>query len=74
MTSEIRDVVRQFRGSYIQTIFDPVQTHALYGVTKSDRDEAKAALKKAGAGRLRVVSNRHGFVIICFKVKKFTKD
>ena len=70
MTPEIHDVVRQFRGSYIQTIFDPVQTHALYGVTKSFKHEAIAALKNAGAQRLRTVSNRQSFVIICFKIKK----
>ena len=62
------EVTRQFRGSFIQTIFDRVQTHALYGVPKRDADEAKEALKAIGAKRLRVVNNSFGFAIICFKI------
>jgi phospholipase/lecithinase/hemolysin len=67
MKPEIKNVTSKFHGSYIETIFDPIQTHALYGVTKSFKNEAVSALKEAGAKRLRVVSNKFGFVIICFK-------
>ena len=63
------EVTRQFRGSYVQTLFDPVQTHALYGVLKRDAAEAKEALKAIGAKRFRVVNNSFGFSIICFKIK-----
>jgi hypothetical protein len=69
MKPEIKDITSKFNGSYIQTIFDSVQTHALYGVTKSFKNEAVSALKEAGAKRLRVVSNTFGFVVICFKIK-----
>jgi hypothetical protein len=62
-------VTSQFRGSYVQTLFDPVQTHALYGVLKRDAAEAKEALKAIGAKRFRVVNNSFGFSIICFKIK-----
>ena len=62
------EVTRQFRGSYVQTLFDPVQTHALYGIPKRDADEAKEALKAIGAKRFRVVNNAFGFSIICFKI------
>ena len=62
-------VTHQFRGSYVQTIFDPIQTHALYGITKSQKDDAIEELKEIGAKRFRVVNNRYGFSIICFKLK-----
>ena len=62
------EVTRQFRGSYVQTLFDPIQTHALYGVPKRDAAEAKEALKAIGAKRFRVVNNSFGFAIICFKM------
>jgi hypothetical protein len=62
------EVTRQFRGSYVQTVFDPVQTHALYGITKGEAAEAKEALKAIGAKRFRVVNNSYGFAIICFKI------
>ena len=65
----LNEVTRQFRGSYVQTIFDRVQTHALYGIPKSDAAEAKEALKAIGAKRFRVVNNSFGFAIICFKIK-----
>jgi hypothetical protein len=62
-------VTNKFRGSYVQTLFDPVQTHALYGIPKRDAAEAKEALKAIGAKRFRVVNNSFGFSIICFKIK-----
>ena len=68
---ELNDVTYQFRGSYIQTIFDPIQTHALYGVMKDDAPKAKKLLKEAGASRFRVIKNNFGFAIICFKIKQY---
>ena len=69
MREKFEKVLYKFRDSYIQTIFDPIQTHALYGVHKDDALEAKRLLKEAGASSFRVVKNRFGFAIICFKVK-----
>lgn len=69
MREKFYTVTNQFRGSYVQTIFDPIQTHALYGVSKTQKDDAKAALKKIGAKRFRVVNNDFGMSIICFKIK-----
>lgn len=63
-------ILYKFRGSYIQTIFDYVQTHALYGIRKDDALEAKRLLKEAGASSFRVVNNDFGLVIVCFKMKK----
>ncbi len=52
-------------------LFDPIQTHALYGVRKEDVFEVKAELKKFGATRFRVVkSGIIGLVIVCYKAKK----
>ena len=65
---DFSEVTYKFRGSYVQTIFDRVQTHALYGISKSQKDEAKEALKKIGAKRFRVVNNDFGMSIICFKI------
>ena len=62
------DVISQFQGSYIQTLNDPIQTHALYGVLTSDITNAKLALSQQGATRFRVVKNSYGFAIICFKI------
>lgn len=60
----------RFQGSYIQELFDPVQTHAIYGVSKSRMNEAKDMLKKHGAKRFRIVNPRAAkdLVIICFKL------
>lgn len=58
----------------IRELFDPVQTHAVYGVYKQDVPEVKRLLKEKGATRFRIVKNRiTGMCIVCFKEKKTTK-
>jgi len=57
-------------GYSIQSLFDPVQTHAAKGVPVERVDEVKQALKERGAVRFRVVKNRYGFAAVCFKMKK----
>jgi len=55
---------------YIKELFDPVQTHAVYGVNVAIADEVKFALKQAGATRFRIVNaNMKGLKIVCFKMK-----
>lgn len=57
------------RGEYIQTVFDPVQTHAWYGLSsKEDLERAKRQLKGIG-NRFRQVKTHGGFYILCFKLK-----
>lgn len=51
---------------YYQTLFDPHQTHGLYGVRVDDVPYWKEYLKKHGAKKFRVVKNQYGFAIICF--------
>jgi hypothetical protein len=63
-------IVNDFRGSYIKPLFDPVQTHGLYGIFEDDLVKAEDILKKNGCNRFRVVKCRDSdFVILCFKVK-----
>lgn len=57
-------------GYQVQELFDPVQTHAVYGVPHEQADEVKQRLKQLGAVRFRMVKNRYGFTIVCFKLKK----
>ena len=56
---------------YFQKLFDPIQTHGLYGIYKEEVERYKEWLKSFGAKRLRVVkcNNCKGnpYAIICFK-------
>ena len=54
------------RGMYYQRLFDPHQTHGLYGVRVDDVPRWKEYLKENGAKKFRVVKNQYGFAIICF--------
>lgn len=56
---------------YIQPVFDPVQTHGLYDITKDDVPKLKEALKKLGANKFRTVKCSHSsYVILCFNASK----
>lgn len=52
---------------YFQSLFDPTQTHAIYGITKDDLEHYKEQLKKLGANKFRAVtaSSKH-LKILCF--------
>lgn len=55
---------------YVKTTFDPVFTHALYGVVKSEVDYYKDKIKSIGGKYIRVVSTQwKGFKIICFALE-----
>ncbi len=56
-------------GGYIQTLFDPQQTHAVYGCTQDSLDKLKLTLKYLGANKFRLVKN-NGFPILCFNASK----
>lgn len=62
-------------GKYVQSLFDPVQTHALYGIYgKDELERCKFRLSQNPAiNRFRVVSNSYGYKILCFKYNP-TKD
>lgn len=56
--------------SDIRSLWDPIQTHAVYSVNKDDMERVKAALKELGATRFRIVKPHVPYlVIICFKHK-----
>lgn len=55
----------------IRTIFDYVQTHAIYGVLESNATSVKQVLKERGCTNFRTVKTRiKGLIIICFKFDK----
>jgi len=56
----------------VQTLFDPVQTHAAYRVPSYAVDELKSVLKSEHAAtRFRIVGKLKDdeLVIVCFKLK-----
>ena len=65
------DLDRVASGMYVQELFDPVQTHAVYRVPVESVDELKTLLKeKVKATRFRKVkSGISGAVILCFKAR-----
>ena len=59
------------RGAYCQTLFDPIQTHAVYGIPKSNKETIKLELKALGAKKFRIVNaNSSAFIIVCFDASK----
>jgi hypothetical protein len=62
--------MHSFEGYRVEELFDPIQTHAVYGVPYAQVPTIKAALKeKLGATRFRTVQPMmKGEKIICFKL------
>ena len=54
-------------GTYQLTLFDWVQSHAVYNVPREAIDEIKQQLKQGGATHFRIVRGRHGPCIICYR-------
>lgn len=58
-------------GYDIGELFDPIQTHAVYGVCKADVSTIKQILREQEATHFRIVkSGVHGMCIVCFKTKE----
>ena len=57
-------------GQYINSIFDPVQTHAIYGLkSKAELNEMKLFIKSNNLGnKFRQVKNSFGVYTLCVKV------
>ena len=73
MTNEQKNAMRSrlnglcSQGTYCQVLFDPIQTHAIYGVYKEDKESMKQKLKSIGAKKFRMVQpEAKGKIIICF--------
>lgn len=59
-----------YRGAYILPLFDPIQTHAVYGITDADIANLKKQLITLGAKRFRTVKIRKSDLrILCFNAK-----
>lgn len=61
-------------GVYQNALFDPVQTHGVYGLTPDTIEAVKKELKEKGATRFRTVKannwnkkTKQGFLILCYK-------
>ena len=61
--------------SYIQSLFDPVQNYAIYGITKDQAESLKISMKASKCiSRFRTVKTNGGYyVILCFKYDR-SKD
>ena len=62
-------------GTYVQSLFDKVQTHALYGISRDEVNDWKERLgKNKGISRFRKVNaNSKYYAILCFKYDR-SKD
>lgn len=68
--TQLNLIIAKYPSSYFQTLCDPHQTHAIYGISKIDKDEVKESLKKIGANKFRMVQpHAKDKVIICFNAK-----
>jgi hypothetical protein len=70
--NKLSKITQHRQGTYIQKLFDPVQTHAIYGVSAESLLSVKKELKEAGATHFRVLTPRSAkyLRIICFKYLK----
>ena len=53
----------------IQSIYDPKQDYAMYGLSERNWESAKKMLKSRGGQYFRKQKTGYGFVILCFKIK-----
>ena len=60
-------------GKYYKRLFDPVQSHAIYGLTDINVDKEKEKLKKLDARNFRIVKSSV-FRILCFDASKMKVD
>lgn len=55
-------------GIYQQSLFDPIQTHGVYGLTEVTLPKVKQQLKEDGATRFRTVKvPKSDFRILCYR-------
>lgn len=67
INTKLRNFCTSYDGSYYQKLNDPVQTHAVYGIPKSDKEMVKLTLRSLGAKKFRTVQpHAKNLTIICF--------
>lgn len=68
----VQEILNRHSGTYLRELFDPVQTHAIYGLADSFFPSVRMELKAVGITRFRVVKPRKGTYqkvsILCFKM------
>jgi hypothetical protein len=69
----LNSICRNYSGSYWKILFDPQQTHAIYGVHKDRIESLKDDLTKMGAAKFRVVKNGN-LPILCFNASKMKNN
>lgn len=63
--AEIAELLNCRSGQYVQTTFDPVSTHAVYGFRRSEKDELKRRVKAIGGKYIRFVKPYDPTLIVC---------
>lgn len=70
LQAKLNSIIGNYSGSFFQSLTDLHQTHAIYGISKLDKDTVKEALKKIGANKFRMVQpHAKDKIIICFSAK-----
>jgi hypothetical protein len=71
ITKNITWIKKYCRDAYMRHLFDPVQTHAVYGLSPLDLPLIKYLLKQLGAKQFRTLKNK-GYPILCFNAEKMS--
>jgi hypothetical protein len=79
-SKSLQDTLPRYIGNsvHVGDIFDPRQTHAVYGLCENTLPLCKEHLKKLGASAFRTVRCKNGqgkpsgLLILCFNSKKIT--
>lgn len=70
INDEVKSIVsKRYPDLKLLGIFDPVQSHAIYGVHKCELDDMKDYLRGKGATKFRTVSKNRTHSILCFSAK-----
>jgi len=73
VSSIVDEILSNIEGAYVQEIYAPKQTHAIYGLNQSNVNLIKEKLTKLGATKFRIIKNNYGFTTICFHLGKMIK-
>lgn len=69
ITKNITWIKKYCGNAYMHDLFDPIQTHAVYGLSPLDLPLIKHLLKQLGAKQFRTLKNK-GCPILCFNAEK----
>ena len=73
--AEIATLLHCYHGQYVQTTYDPVSTHAVYGFTRDMKDELKERVKAIGGKYIRfLAANNRNLIICCFALARTPEE